>query len=244
MSDNIFSKVTGIEKLTLLDYKGKTACILFSSLCNYSCGYCYNKILWENKAERIDSEEVKNYLLKRKNLIDAVVFSGGECTIHKDYLRDSVKWCKDNGFLVKIDTNGSNPNLVIELIENNLIDYVALDYKYPDLPNEYLKFHGNSMLRWNMEQLLEYLINESNIQFETRTTIHPDITDERKANLILKELEKFGYKGTHYFQFFNECPETLGDVNQNPRRFRVEELIIPSSFKVEYRNSNANERRI
>lgn len=243
MSDNIFSKVAGIEKLTLLDYKGKTACILFSPLCNHICGYCYNKVLWENKAPMIDPEEIKNYLLGRKKLIDAVVFSGGECTLHRNYLLESAKWCKDNGFLVKIDTNGSNPNLVIEMIEDKLIDYVALDYKYPDIPNEYLKFHGNSMLRWNMEQLLEYLIS-SNFAFETRTTIHPDITDERKANLILKELEKFGYKGIHYFQFFNESPETLGNVNQNPRRFRVEDLIIPSSFKVEYRNTSANDRRL
>lgn len=244
MDNHIFSKVVGIEKMTLLDYKGKTACILFSPSCNFYCRYCYNKNLWENKLESISPEEVESYLIKRRNVLDAVVFSGGECTIHRNYLLDSAKWCKDNGYLVKVDTNGTNPGLIIEMIENGLIDYVALDYKYPDLPNEYLKFHTNSMLRWKFEETLEYLINESKIPFETRTTLHPDITDEDKANKILKELEKFGYKGTHYFQFFNESPETLGNVNQHPRRFRTEGLIIPNSFTVEYRNSAANERRI
>jgi pyruvate formate lyase activating enzyme len=157
---------------------------------------------------------------------------------------ESAKWCKDNGFLVKVDTNGSNPGLVKEMVEDKLVDFIALDYKYPDLPNEYLKFHTNSMLRWNFEETLSYLINEANIPFETRTTIHPDITDENKANVILKELERFGYKGTHYFQFFNQCPETFGNVNQNPRRFDISKLEIPKSFKVEYRNSSANDRRI
>ena len=242
--DNLFSKVAGIEKMTLLDYKGKAACILFSPSCNYSCGYCYNGPLWRNETEIISKEDIIDYLIKRKNILDAVVFSGGECTIHRKYLLESAKWCKDNGYLVKIDTNGSNPILIKEMVEDGLIDYIALDYKYPDLPNEYLKFHHNSMLRWHFEETLDFLINEANIPFETRTTIHPDITDEHKANLILKELKKFGYKGTHYFQFFNECPETLGNVNQNPRRFRIEELDIPEDFKVEFRNLSANDRRL
>lgn len=241
---NLFSKVAGIEKMTLLDYKGKASCILFSNGCTHMCPYCYNKSLISNNIEYISKEEIIDYLTKRKNVLDAVVFSGGECTIHRNYLLESAKWCKDNGYLVKIDTNGSNPVLIRQMVDEKLVDFIALDYKYPDLPNEYLKFHSNSMLRWHFEETLEYLINESNIPFETRTTIHPDITDEKKANDILQELKRFGYKGTHYFQFFNECPETIGNVNQNPRRFRIEELKIPEEIKVEFRNLNANDRRI
>ena len=240
---HLFSKVAGIEKMTLLDYKGKASCILFLSGCTHYCPYCYNSELVK-KPIHISPDIIEAYLLKRKNVLDAVVFSGGECTIHRESLLESAKWCKDNGFLVKVDTNGSNPGLVKEMVEDKLVDFIALDYKYPDLPNEYLKFHTNSMLRWNFEETLSYLINEANIPFETRTTIHPDITDENKANVILKELERFGYKGTHYFQFFNQCPETFGNVNQNPRRFDVTKLEIPKSFKVEYRNSSANDRRI
>ena len=241
---HLFSKVVGMEKLSLLDYPGKTCCILFSNLCTHVCPYCYNKNLLSNNIEFTNPQDVIDYLIKRKNVIDAVVFSGGECTMHRNYLLESAKWCKDNGYLVKIDTNGSNPQLVKEMVENNLVDFIALDYKYPDLPNEYLKFHSNSMLRWNFEETLEYLINEANISFETRTTIHPDITDEAKANKILDELEKFGYKGTHYFQFFNQCPETIGNVNQNPRRFRAEDLKTSDNFKIEFRNLNANNRRV
>ena len=241
---HLFSKVVGMERLSLLDYPRKTCCILFSNLCTHHCGYCYNKNLLSKNVEYVSSEDVINYLNKRKNVIDAVVFSGGECTLHRDYLLESAKWCKDNGYLVKIDTNGTNPQLVIEMVENNLVDFIALDYKYPDLPNEYLRFHSNSMLRWYFEETLYYLINEANISFETRTTIHPDITNESKANKILDELERFGYKGTHYFQFFNQCPETIGNVNQNPRRFRIEDLKTPKNFKIDFRNLSANDRRV
>ena len=241
---HLFSKVVGMERLSLLDYPGKTCCILFSNLCTHVCPYCYNVQLLTNNIEYVSSEDVINYLNKRKNVIDAVVFSGGECTLHRNYLLESAKWCKDNGYLVKIDTNGTNPSLVKEMVEEKLVDFIALDYKYPDLPNEYLKFHSNSMLRWHFEETLYYLIENDNIPFETRTTIHPDITDENKANKILEELERFGYKGTHYFQFFNQCPETIGNVNQNPRRFKIEELITPKNFKIDFRNLSANDRRI
>lgn len=241
MSNNVFSKVAGVEKVSMIDMRGYVSCVLFSPLCNYCCGFCYNKSLYFNKLPLLDPQGIKDYLLSRKNVIDYVVFSGGECTLYPDYLLDSAKWCKENGFKVKIDTNGSNPNIIMQMYDDGLIDYLALDYKYPDLPNEYLKFHSNSMLRWNMENLLEFLISEGKA-FETRTTIHPEITDEHKANLILKELEKWGYKGTHYFQFFNECPETLGNVNQHPRRFRTEDLI-ETSFKVEFRNLKNNDKR-
>lgn len=229
--------------MTLLDYRGKVSSILFFSGCTHYCPYCYNSELIKNPVH-IAPDIIEGHLLGRRNVLDAVVFSGGECTIHRDSLLESAKWCKEHGFLVKVDTNGSNPGLVKEMVEDKLIDFIALDYKYPDLPNEYLKFHSNSMLRWNFEQTLEYLINEANIPFETRTTIHPDITDEKKANVILKELERFGYKGTHYFQFFNQCPDTFGNVNQNPRRFRTEDLEIPETLIVEYRNLSANDRRI
>lgn len=237
----VFDKVAGVEKLSMIDMRGYTSCVLFSQRCCFKCDYCYNVDLWHGRLPELDPQGIKDYLLSRKNLIDYVVFSGGECTMYPDYLIESARWCKEHGFKVKIDTNGSNPNLIIQMYEEGLIDYLALDYKYPDLPNEYLRFHGNSMLRWNFEQLLEFLINEGK-EFETRTTIHPDVTDEDKANKILKELEKWGYKGTHYFQFFNECPETLGNVNQRPRRFRTEDLI-ETSFKVEFRNLKNNEKR-
>lgn len=242
MSNNVFSKVAGVEKVSMIDMRGYVSCVLFSNKCSgYVCPYCYNIDLWHGRLPELDPQGIKDYLLSRKNVIDYVVFSGGECTMYPQYLIDSARWCKENGFKVKIDTNGSNPNIIMQMYDDGLIDYLALDYKYPDLPNEYLKFHSNSMLRWNMENLLEFLISEGKA-FETRTTIHPEITDEHKANLILKELEKWGYKGTHYFQFFNECPETLGNVNQHPRRFRTEDLI-ETSFKVEFRNLKNNDKR-
>ena len=120
---NVFSKVAGVEKVSMIDMRGYVSCVLFSNKCSgYHCGYCYNIDLWYGRLPELDPQEIKDYLLSRKNLIDYVVFSGGECTLHRDYLIDSAKWCKEQGFKVKVDTNGSNPNLVIEMIEDGLID--------------------------------------------------------------------------------------------------------------------------
>lgn len=239
-----FERVSGVEKLSMIDMRGYASCVLFSNGCSgYKCPYCYNVSLWKNELPEYEAEGIKRYLLSRQGLIDYVVFSGGECTIWPKYLKDSARWCKNNGFRVKVDTNGSNPYLIMEMYEDGLLDYVALDYKYPlSKENAYRRFHDSENLKWHLQELLSWLI-EREKKFETRTTIHPDITNESDANLILDELSEAGYKGTHFFQFFNECPETLGKVNQHPRRFKIEELKIPDGMKVEYRNLKNNERR-
>lgn len=240
---NVFTKVIGIEKSTLLDFPGKLSCILFSGGCSMKCPYCYNKNLLSGDNKTIDPNLIFSFINSRKGILDGVVFSGGECTIHKDYLIDSAQWCKDNGLAVKIDTNGTFPNVVKEMVQKNLVDYIALDYKYPNIKNEYMKFHDNTILRNRFEETLNFLIKDSNIAFETRTTIHPDITSEEVANEILRELEQFGYNGTHYFQFFNECEETIGNVNQFPRRFDVSKLITPKNISLVFRNDSSNNRR-
>lgn len=206
----------------------------------FKCPYCYNAKLARGIAKTLKPDEVIKFLENRRGKLDGIVFSGGECTIWGKKLIEDVKFTKNLGYKVKIDTNGSNPKVIKNLIENNLIDYIALDYKYPLYSNDNLLFHDNRHLKDNFKETLDYLIS-INFPFETRTTIHPDITDENKANLILKELEEAKYKGVHHFQFFFDGPETLGNVSQNPRKFDITKLV--SNIPIDYRNVEANEKR-
>ena len=119
--------IYNITPFTLLDYPDKSACIFWYAGCNMRCLYCYNPEIVLGKGTTTFSEAI-SFLKSRQGLLDAVVFSGGECLIHKNIL-DQIKTIKELGFLIKIDTNGSNPNVLKQLIKSNLIDYVALDFK-------------------------------------------------------------------------------------------------------------------
>ena len=117
----------GIEKLSLVDFDGYVACTLFTGGCNYRCPFCHNSPLIHHQPT-IDLNEIFDYLNKRKKMIDAVVITGGEPTIHKE-LPDIIKLIKNLGFKIKLDTNGTNPKMLKELIDKKLIDYVAMDIK-------------------------------------------------------------------------------------------------------------------
>ena len=109
-------RIAGFQKLTLLDFPGKVSCILFTQGCNFKCPYCQNSgLIGHENDELIDEEEIFSYLNKRKGVIDGVVISGGEPTVQADLVR-FIRRVKDLGFLVKLDTNGSNPDILEELV--------------------------------------------------------------------------------------------------------------------------------
>ncbi|MEI7424652.1 MAG: anaerobic ribonucleoside-triphosphate reductase activating protein, partial [Candidatus Staskawiczbacteria bacterium] len=124
--------IAGLQKTTLIDYPGKIACIVFLAGCNFRCPWCYSselvlplKIV---KQPRISEKEVLDFLRDRQGLLDGVVICGGEPTINKD-LSQFLEKIKKLGYLIKLDTNGSNPRILKELVELKLIDYVAMDIK-------------------------------------------------------------------------------------------------------------------
>ena len=123
-------KIGGFEKSTIIDYPGKIACIVYTIGCNFRCPYCHNPELVDETAREINVEEVMSFLKDRKNILDAVVITGGEPTMHDD-LPIFIKKIKDIGYLVKLDTNGTRPAMVKKLIENKLVDYIAMDIKSP-----------------------------------------------------------------------------------------------------------------
>lgn len=132
------------------------------------------------------------------------LFFWGECTVHGENLKNDVIFAKSLGYKVKIDTNGSNPALIKNLIEENLVDYIALDYKAPD--KIISKFTNNGNFYNNFKETLKYLINQDKIRFEIRTTVHTDVTNESDIAEIIEDLENIGYKGNYYIQFFFPAP--------------------------------------
>lgn len=121
--------IGGLQKTTLIDYPGKVAAIVFTSGCNMNCGYCHNPELREF-SPKIDEDEFFSFLDSRKGKIDAVTVTGGEPTVQRD-LFEFIEKIKLRGFLVKLDTQGTNPQMVERLIAANLVDYIAMDIKAP-----------------------------------------------------------------------------------------------------------------
>lgn len=157
----------GIEKLSLVDFDGYISCTLFTSGCNYRCPFCHNSPLIEEQPS-LNMEEILNYLSVRKKMLDAVVITGGEPTLHKE-LPSVLKQIKDLGYIIKLDTNGTNPKMLKELINKKLIDYVAMDIKASS--NCYSLVTGviNPFLN-NIKESIN-ILKTSNINFEFRTTL-------------------------------------------------------------------------
>ena len=176
------------------------------------------------------------FLEERRGKLDGIVFSGGECTIWGHKLINDIYYTKNLGYKIKVDTNGSNPGIIRYLIENKLIDYVALDYKCPE--EKWPLFMSSQRQFENFKETLN-LLQESDIPFEVRTTVHTDIINESDILSILRHLESIGYKGTYFIQFFFPTEETLGNVSKEMRHFDTEQ-IKSETIKVEYRNKEGN----
>jgi pyruvate formate lyase activating enzyme len=175
----------GIDKLSLLDYEDKISCVLFSKTCNFRCPFCHNGLTVLESEESISFDEIITYLKSRKGVLDAVVVSGGEPTLMPD-LKEKIEVIKKLGFLVKLDTNGTNPLLLKELIDEKLIDYVAMDIKNSE--EKYLVTTDCKCL--NMDAITQSIsiIMNSGIDYEFRTTLVKEFHDEQSiknmANLI------------------------------------------------------------
>ena len=133
--------ILGLQKVTLLDYPGEIACTVFLGGCNFRCPFCHNGslVLADRMGESISLDEFFAFLNSRRGRLQGVCVSGGEPTLHSD-LPELLKEIKARGFLVKLDTNGTNPEMLSSLISDGLVDYVAMDIK--NSPKKYLKTAG------------------------------------------------------------------------------------------------------
>lgn len=162
-------KIGGFQKFSLIEYPGKICAIIFTQGCNYRCGYCHNPELVEPKlwTKPIPEEEVFFFLEKRKGKLEAVELTGGEPTLQTD-LVDILKKIKAMGYLTKLDSNGSNPEIVQKTVDLNLVDYLAMDIKAP--LRKYCPVINYSVDLKKIEQSIELILN-SGLDYEFRTTV-------------------------------------------------------------------------
>lgn len=215
--------IGGFQKFSLLDYPGKLSAIIFTQGCNFRCVYCHNKDLIRQKSiyNQINPEEVLDFLKQRKGKLDAVVITGGEPTLQPDLIEFMQK-IKKLGFLIKLDTNGTNPSVVQEVIRLKLADYIAMDIK---APLEKYNIVTNSIV--DIEKIRESinLIMNSGTKYEFRTTVLRSQLSEEDLLQIkclansarLWVLQKFIPNGTLANKFRDESNYS----NEDFERFRI-----------------------
>jgi len=161
--------IGGFQKFSLLDYPDKISSIIFTQGCNFQCSYCHNKELIAKNSLNglIQPEEILLFLKQRQNKLDAVVITGGEPTIQPDLIEFMQK-IKDLGFLIKLDTNGSNPEVIEEVLKLKLVDYIAMDIKAP--LEKYLDITNSDVDTKKIEKSISLIMN-SKIKYEFRTTV-------------------------------------------------------------------------
>jgi pyruvate formate lyase activating enzyme len=208
----------GLQKNSLIDFPGKVSCVLFLPGCNFDCPYCHNPDLAKGKTATpfpLDEERVYSFLDRHKGFLDGVVISGGEPTLQKELLA-LCNDVKQMGYLVKLDTNGSRPQVIESLIEGGLVDYIAMDIKTN--PFQYAPFIKKDL---NPDHLLTSirLIMNSSVDYEFRTTCVKPIVDEKEIENIAMliagahsyVLQRFRPGSVLHPEFFQE---TRGDYDE------------------------------
>lgn len=208
--------ISGIQKLTLLDYPGKVACTLFTAGCNFRCPFCHNAglVLPDMLEEAsISEDEVMSFLKKRAGMLDGVAITGGEPLLHTD-MPEFLEKIKNLGYKIKLDTNGSNPKLLKEIVNAGLVDRVAMDIK--NAPSEYDKTAGCSVDMEKIEESKDFLLTGT-CDYEFRTTVVKGI--HTKESLIAAAKWISGAK-EYYLQQFKDsgnliAPDAFEPFDEN-----------------------------
>ena len=212
--------IAGVQKVTLLDYPGKVACEIFTQGCNFECPFCQNSSLIPiTNTGEFSEEEIFEYLNLRKNILDGVVITGGEPTVQKD-LKSFIKKIKDLGLLVKLDTNGGNPKVLQELIDEKLVDYVAMDIK--NIFNKYNITAGKKINLDNIKKSIE-ILKASKIDYEFRTTI---IKEMHSLDDIVSICKLVG-NAKYYLQNFEDSEFV---IDHSLHGFSREELLFIDKY--------------
>lgn len=210
--------IGGLQKTSFLDFPEKIACIVFTNKCNFRCGYCHNPELITKNEPVITLPVFFEFLNSRKGRLDGVVVTGGEPTLQSG-LYEFIKQIKDLGFAVKLDTNGTNPNVVSKLINDNLLDYIAMDIKAP--LEKYSQIINVNCDLSKIRQSID-LIMDSSVDYEFRTTVV-------KSQLTFEDFEEIGnlIKGAkrYYLQKF-VASKILDETLMNETSYSDEEFKV------------------
>lgn len=220
-------QIHGFNKTTLLDYPGYLASTIFLGSCNFRCPFCHNKglVLCPEKEPVISTNLVLEYLKKRKNILEGVCITGGEPTLSSDLI-SFIKKIKELGLLVKLDTNGYRPDVLSQLLEENLIDYIAMDIK--SSPNHYPLLVGLKEIDMNKIKESIHLIMSSTIAYEFRTTLMKELHTMEDIDCIGNWI-----KGcpSYYLQNYRENEQVIHPVYTG---FTKEELLTFQKHLLKY----------
>lgn len=202
-------KIAGIVKSSLIDYPGKASTVIFTGGCNFRCGYCHNPDLVINdfQSGNIIPGDFFDFLLKRKRFIDAVCITGGEPTLHSD-LTDFIKDIKSFGMSVKLDTNGTDPSMLRSLLDQDLLNYVALDIKGPfNKYEEIARCKADiNLIRESAAALAEYADRNRCFDYEFRTTVCRELLSEADLRMMI---DQFPRRSKWYLQTFRNPGKIL-----------------------------------
>jgi len=212
--------IAGLQKTTLIDYPHKIACVVFLAVCNFRCPWCYSSELVLPlkiaSQPRLSEKEFFDFLRSRKDLLEGVVLCGGEPTVNKE-LPQFVEKIKRMGFFVKLDTNGSNPKMLEDLVSLGLVDYVAMDIKLPK--EKYPIVFSEGVDIKSIEDSIEFL-KKNKVNYEFRSTILPE---DHSMDDIINMAKWIEGSSIYYLQQFR--PEKTIDPNyENCKPFSNEQM--------------------
>jgi pyruvate formate lyase activating enzyme len=220
--------VYNITKFTTTDYVGHLSCIIWFVSCNFRCLYCYNDNIVYTKEGNYTQNNILDFLKTRIGLLDSVVLSGGEATVHN--VIPICKEIKKLGLKIKLDTNATNLPQIKKLIELNLLDYIAIDFKAPKY--KFKEIVGVDMYD-NTIKTIQYLIS-IDFTFELRTTINKSLLDENDINSMIETISNLGYKNIYYLQNFLETSSNIGNISKSSNIDKSK--INTQNLTIQYRN--------
>ncbi len=220
-------KINGFQKLTLLDFPEKMACIVFTAGCNFRCPFCHNAALVthiDNDASYTE-EEIFSYLEKRKGLLEGVCISGGEPLMQPD-IEEFIGKIKAMGYAVKLDTNGSYSDKLIHLAESGLLDYVAMDIK--NCKEKYPKTAGNNTLNIaDIEKSVDFLLS-GKVDYEFRTTVEDSLH-------TVEDIEKIAdwIKGAkrYFIQNFTDSGDIIAEKMRPVGKEKINNMLKTALIK-------------
>jgi len=226
-------EIKGFIDLSLVDWDRKISSVLFLAGCNMRCPFCYNTtlVLHPEKLPTIPFEQIENRLKKSRGWIDGIVITGGEPTIHSD-LPNLCQKIKKLDFLVKVDTNGTNPLMIKELVNRKLVEYIAMDIKAPTTKEKYFRVCGvnTENLLEEIKKTIDFLL-KSEIEYEFRTTVVPGLHDEQDIGEVCQRIR--GCR-KYVIQNYKGDVETIDPKFKNLKPFleRKMEAFLATAKKV------------
>lgn len=233
-------QICGFQKTTFIDYPGKIAALIFTGGCDFRCPYCHNGalVLYPNKHKVILEGEVLSHLKKRKNLIEALVITGGEPTLQKD-LEIFIQKVKTLGFLVKLDTNGMRPNVLENLIKKQCLDYVAMDIKH-DFKRYDQAIGISTTDKFALKRSIQ-LILDSGLDHEFRSTLLKGLHDQKSICNMAEAISGAKHyvlqqyrSGENELATHNYIPFTKQEMETFLKHETIQKHILKTSVRATY----------